>query len=150
MQSRHSKYIAVSLLANDYLTTTEVLRIVEGEMDDELDMIEIIDSFGQFGWESGTWRGTTEAVDVWGSDADQLRFNSGTQRYLGTVERQGLFSYLARQNANISTQSFDNDTIWHRELDMDKREVLNFAYEDDWETRYWQVRMFFCTAWLVT
>ena len=138
VESRHSKYIAVSLLADDYLTTTDVLRIVEGEMDDELDMIEIIDSFGQFGWESGTWRGTTEAVDVWGSATDQLRFRSGTQAYLGTVERQGLFSYLA--NANISTMSFDNE----------KKKVVNFTYEDDWETRYWQVRVFFCRAWLLT
>ena len=113
-------------------------------MDDQLDMIEIIASFGQFGWESGSWNTTTEAVDVWGSSADQLRFNQGTERYLGAVEREGLYSYLQRQNANMSTQSFQNDVAWHRELDADKTMVFNFAYEDDWETRYWQVRARSC------
>lgn len=66
VESRRSKYIAVSELNHNFTDTTGIMRIVEGELEDDLDLIGILTEYGRFGWDAGDRVRTTYPFDVTG------------------------------------------------------------------------------------
>ena len=50
-QSRRAKYVAVSKLTSDFLDTTGVIRTYEGDLEKDTDLIALMSSEGQFGFE---------------------------------------------------------------------------------------------------
>lgn len=66
VQSRRAKYIAVSELNDNFTDTTGVMRIVEGELEDDLDLIAILTEYGRFGWDAGNRPRSTYPFDVTG------------------------------------------------------------------------------------
>lgn len=50
VEVRRAKYIAISRLTNDYLNVSELLLTMEGELENEDDLITILSQFGRFGW----------------------------------------------------------------------------------------------------
>ena len=66
-QSRRAKYVAVSKLTSDFLDTTGVIRTYEGDLENDNDLISLISSEGQLGFE----RSSAEQLG-WSTD-DQIR-----------------------------------------------------------------------------
>ena len=66
VQSRRAKYIAVSELNDNFTDTTGIMRIVEGELEDDLDLISILTDYGRFGWDAGQLPRSTYPFDVTG------------------------------------------------------------------------------------
>jgi hypothetical protein len=68
VESRRAKYLAVSLLSHDYLDTTGVVRIMEGSLEEEKDLIAVINDYGRFGWEAGDLARSTYAFPIDGQE----------------------------------------------------------------------------------
>lgn len=63
VEVRRAKYVAVSLLTDDYLDTVGVLQTLEGEMEGEDDLIVLLSAFGGFGWQDGFKPGDELSAD---------------------------------------------------------------------------------------
>jgi len=63
VESRRAKYVAISLLDDEYKDTTGVLRVIEGATENEVDLVSIMGQYGRFGWESGIKNYTTYGFD---------------------------------------------------------------------------------------
>ena len=50
VSTRRTKYVAVTQLSDDYLKTTGQTRTFEGDLEKNLDLVDLITSFGQFNW----------------------------------------------------------------------------------------------------
>lgn len=50
VESRRTKYIAISKLAEDYLDTSGYMRLVQGELEDQQDLIAVMNAYGEFDW----------------------------------------------------------------------------------------------------
>ncbi len=71
VQYRRTKYVAISLLDDVFRNTTGILRVIEGELTNEQDLISLttVGVGNIFGWESGAEVGSTFPVDVTGEEA---------------------------------------------------------------------------------
>jgi len=63
VERRRAKYFAISRLTDDYLDTSGMIHTYEGEMEDEMDVIALIDS-GSFGWTLGDEDGSKRSTYV--------------------------------------------------------------------------------------
>eukprot|EP00948_MAST-09A_sp_MAST-9A-sp1_P000178 g178.t1 len=144
VEKRHSKYVAISKLTDDYLNTTGQLYVIEGELDDHQDLLALIgrkNGSNLFGWKSGDRYATTEPVAVWGSNFDQEKW---AERPMGSVERDQLQSYLSRVGTSPDTATYASGktgTSYHPQdkwIELAALKPMKLNWEYDWETRYWQ------------
>jgi hypothetical protein len=64
-ESRRAKFVAISLLNANFTRTTGVVRVFEGEMSNQEDLISIVDSGSRFGWSvSNASARTTYGFDI--------------------------------------------------------------------------------------
>jgi hypothetical protein len=52
VETRRAKYVSVSALTNDFLDTSGAIKVYEGELDDELDLISLLNDYGQFDFDA--------------------------------------------------------------------------------------------------
>lgn len=73
MEIRRAKYVSISLLTNDYLNSTGVIQIMEGELENEDDLIVLMGSnseYDKFGWQAVPKAGQTVKLSTYNPDVD--------------------------------------------------------------------------------
>jgi hypothetical protein len=118
VETRRAKFVAVSLLNTNYTETMGVLRIIEGEMEGQQDLISVVGDGGAFGWEAlNVTTPSTFGFDIRGR---HLPFDFRTQ--VDWFDRHWQFTsqwndrYLDYRNFRDRQTSFECPSIHHASI----------------------------------
>jgi len=92
MQTRRTKFVAISRLTEDFLDTSGVLTSFEGELEGNTQLISLLMQYGQFGLSSGSTLQSTFQPQVYGPFKMENDWNSRFHQYESYPNDRAFFS----------------------------------------------------------